>query len=268
MLTRECPESHEGHVDGNIHQFGQLDKLFGSPGEHNPSADIQDRLPGFGDGLGRLLDLPFVSVVRRVVPSDRDGPRIREVGLVHGHVFGNVHQNRSRPAGRRDVEGLFDRHSEIIDILHQEIVLGAGTAQTDIVRLLKGIISDQARRHLAGKADKRDRIHRGIHQRRDDIAHAGSGGHQRDARFSRRFCISFGHVAGALLMAGEDHVDVLLLMEDVEYFEHNPPWQGKERFHSLALETLDENFCSCEFHASPHVTSAGASDCLRSHRQH
>jgi hypothetical protein len=55
---------------------------------------------------------------------------------------------------------------QIVDVLHQPVVLGARPGDADGVAFLEGIIADQVRRHLAGDADQRDRIHQRIGQAR------------------------------------------------------------------------------------------------------
>ena len=89
--------------------------------------------------------------------------------------------------------------------LHQPVVLGAGPRDADRVAFLEGIRTDQRRRHLAGDADQRDRIHQRVLQaaslhwsrraRRSPACTPGLAGRAR---------IAFGRMAGALLVAHEN----------------------------------------------------------------
>ena len=49
-----------------------------------------------------------------------------------------------------DVERLVQHARQIVDVLHQIIVLGAGPGDADRVALLEGVVADQMRRHLPG----------------------------------------------------------------------------------------------------------------------
>ena len=51
---------------------------------------------------------------------------------------------------------------QIIDVLHEVIVLGAGPGDPDGIALLKCVVADEMRRHLSGDADDGDRIHQRI----------------------------------------------------------------------------------------------------------
>ena len=55
-----------------------------------------------------------------------------------------------RPAGR-DLEGLVQHARQIVDVLHQLIVLGAGPRDADRIAFLERIVADQMGRHLPGE---------------------------------------------------------------------------------------------------------------------
>jgi hypothetical protein len=114
---------------------------------------------------------------------------------------------------------------------------------------LEGVVSDQIGRHLTAEAHERDRIHVGISQGGNHIGHAGSRRHETHPRLAGGLGVSFGHVAGTLLMASQHHLNVLLLVQHVEDLEDNPPRQREEGFHSFTLEAFDKNFGACQFHA-------------------
>jgi hypothetical protein len=54
------------------------------------------------------------------------------------------------------MEGLADGGHQILHVLDQVVVLGAGPGDADDIDLLEGIVADQTGWHLAGKDDNRD----------------------------------------------------------------------------------------------------------------
>ena len=58
------------------------------------------------------------------------------------HVLGQVDQDRARAAVGRDEEGFLYDAGEILDVLDQVVVLGAGTRDAHHVGLLEGVVAD------------------------------------------------------------------------------------------------------------------------------
>ena len=172
----ESPEGHQRHVHRNLREVCELHQLFMCIREDRPAADVNDRLLGLVDRLDRLLDLPLIAFVRRVVSADGDTLRIAEIAFVHGDILGNVHEHRPRATAHGDVKGFLDGLRKVVHILDQEVVLRARTANADVIRLLEGVIPDELSGHLAGEYDDRHRVHVGIHKRRHDVRHAGARG--------------------------------------------------------------------------------------------
>ena len=97
-------------------------------------------------------------------------------------------------------------------------MLRARATDTDVIGLLKGVITDEISGHLAGECHKRNRVHVSVGQTRDDVGHAGPRGHQYNAGFSCGLGITLGHVRSALLMAREYQIEVFLLAKHIENF--------------------------------------------------
>ncbi len=70
---------------------------------------------------------------------------------------------------------------EIVDVLDQPVVLGAGARDADGVAFLEGVGADERGRNLAGDADERNGVHQRVLQRRHGIGRAGAGGDEHDA---------------------------------------------------------------------------------------
>ena len=147
------------------------------------------------------------------------------------HVLRDVDHDRAGTAGGRDIERLVQHLGEIVDVAHQPVVLGAGPRDADGVAFLERVVADQMRRHLAGDADQRDRIHQRVGQRRHHVGGAGTRGDQHHARLAGRARIALGGVAGALLVADQDVLDLSLLEKLVI--------DRKHRAAGIAEEVLD-----------------------------
>ncbi len=78
-------------------------------------------------------------------------------------VLGNIHEDRTRPAGRGDVKRFMHGLRQVRQLLHQEIVLGAGARDdAEGVGFLERVAADELRRDLTRNRDNRDRIHHGV----------------------------------------------------------------------------------------------------------
>jgi hypothetical protein len=147
------------------------------------------------------------------------------------------------------VEGLLDRHSQILDVLDQEIVLYTGTSNADGVTFLEGILPDVMRRHLTGDAHHRNRIHVGRGDAGHGIGHARTGGHQRNADPLRRTRIGVGRVNSGLLVANQNVLDLILLEKCVIDVKNGPTRVAEYTIHLFFLQAPDYNFCTADHHS-------------------
>ncbi len=115
----------------------------------------------------------------------------------------------------------------------------AGSGNADRIHFLKGVVTDQRRGHLAGEDDQRNGIHVGSGDARHRIGDARAGGHQHHARLAAGAGIAIGGVDRALLMAHQDMLDVLLLVEFVINMQDGTARITKEIFDALILEATD-----------------------------
>ena len=133
------------------------------------------------------------------------------------------------------------RFGQLVGVLGQPVMLGAGAGDADGVRLLKAIRADHEGRHLSGQYDKRDRIHQRVGQAGDRIGRAGAGGHQHDAGAAGRTGIALGHVDRALFVAHKDVANVVLLEDLVIDRQHGAAGIAEDHLDALILERLNHH---------------------------
>ena len=202
------------------------------PGIDDAAAGIDHRALGAGEQRHGLADLRRIALHPRRIGDVHVGLARRMIGADRElHVLGHVDQHRAGTAGGRDIERLVQHLGEIVDVAHQPVVLGAGPGDADGVAFLERVVADQMRRHLPGDADQRDRIHQRVRQRRHHVGGAGTRGHQHHARLAGRARIAFGGMAGALLVAHQDVLDLALL--------ENLVIDRKHRAAGIAEQVLD-----------------------------
>ena len=202
-------EAHQGRGDreaGLRHQFAQQGRGQRA-GVDDAAAGIEDRLLGLGHHVQGLLDLADVALELRLIGLVLDvlGRRIDAGGELH--VLRNVDHHRAGTARTRDIEGLVQDARQVLDAADEIIMLGAMAGDADRVRLLEGVRADQMRRHLAGDAHQRDRIHQGVGEAGDGVGRAGAGRHQQAADLAGRARIAFRRMGRALLVAHQDVLD-------------------------------------------------------------
>lgn len=99
--------------------------------------------------------------------------------------------------------------SSSVSLISQLRLVQDGDA--DGIGLLKAVGADQEGRDPPGQHDQRDRIQQRIGQAGDRIGRARTRGDQNDAGLAGRTGIALGHVDGALFVADQNMLDVVLL---------------------------------------------------------
>ncbi len=157
---------------GEAHQLAQQLARLGAGIDH-AAAGVEHRLPGLAHDLDGLGDGRRIALDPRLIGLVLD---VLGAGVGAGgelDVLGNVDHDGTRPARAGDIEGLVQHAREIVDVLDQPVVLGAGPRDADRVAFLERVVADQVRRHLAGDADDRNGIHQGVGEAGDRIGGAG-----------------------------------------------------------------------------------------------
>ena len=122
-------------------------------------------------------------------------------------VLGNIHQHRTGASGGGDVKRFVNGLRQIRQLLHQEIVFGAGARDAERVGFLERVAADQLGGNLAGDGDDRNRIHHGVDQAGHQVGRARTGGRAAHAHLAGGARVSFRREAGVLLMPHQNVLD-------------------------------------------------------------
>ncbi|ENN87686.1 hypothetical protein RHSP_45851 [Rhizobium freirei PRF 81] len=257
---RISAETHQRRGDREACQLDEFAQQLGSfrTGVDDTAAGIDDRLACIlhqFDRLGDLVEITLNLWLIALLGVMRFRRRIGAGGKLN--VLRNVDHNRTRAAGLRDAEGFMNNGGQLVDVLDQPVVLGARPRDADRIAFLESVRADQRRRNLARQADERDRVHQGILQRRDGIGRARTGGDQHDADLAGGAGIAFGRMAGALLVADENVLDVVLLEDLVIDRKHRAARITENVFDAVVLERLQHDLRACHSIAARLIICAG-----------
>ena len=164
--------------------------------------------------------------------------RMLRLRLLLERVLGDVHVDRARAAGPRDVEGLGQDPGQVVRVPDEVVVLGHRQGDAVDVDLLEGVLADQRGGHVAGDRDHRDRVELGRADARDEVRRAGAGGAHADADLAGRAGVAVGGVGAALLVADEDVAELGVVAEDVVEGQDDAAGIAEEHVHALAEDRL------------------------------
>src|SRR6187399_1317171 len=120
MTGRKPAQPKQGAGHRNVGALDQFEQLLGALGfDHTVSAEDDGTLGG-RDHARRLFDIPAGYVAFGAITRQTHRRVVGNVftALLLG-VFGDVHHDRPRSTGTRDVESLADRRSDVLGFRHQ-----------------------------------------------------------------------------------------------------------------------------------------------------
>ena len=248
VLRREGAEPHQRRRHGGLGHLGQAPDFFRGVRGDDTAAHVEHGTLGPQDRARGLLDLAGVPVVGGVIRAEMDLVRVLEGPLLHQDVLGQIHMDRSRAAGGRDVERLLDGLAQIPSVLYEEVVLGAGARDPDVVGLLEGVVADHMGRYLAGEGDDRDGVHVSVLERGHQIGGRRPRRDEGDSDLPRGPGVSLGRMTRRRFLTNEDVAQPGEVIQGVVDRQHRPARQPEHHVHSLPLQTLQKDPRSREFH--------------------
>ena len=132
--------------------------------------------------------------------------------LLRQHVHRHLERHRPRPAGLHPLERLGDQARRLVRRLDARRPLGQALHDAELVGQLMQqaeAAADAVQRHLAGEAEDGGIAGVRRRQRRGGVEKAGAGHDAIGARPTARCGVAVGHVAGRLLVPGDDHAQLL-----------------------------------------------------------
>ena len=241
VALREHAEAHERRRHRDVRLVRELGELLHRVGAADAAAGVDERPVARVDELREAREHLRVPLVGGLVADAVELLGERDGGLADLNVLREVHEHRAGLAGRRDVERLDDDARQVVHVAHEVVVLRDRARDAAGVGFLEGVVADGQGGNLAGERDHRDAVHVGGREAGDDVRGAGAGRDDADARLPGGARVGVGHVGAALLVAGQDQVQLLGLGELVEDVEDRPAGIREDRLHAQAFEPLDDD---------------------------
>ena len=188
-------------------------------------------------------------LARRAPAREVDGLRVGEVDLCLLDVTRNVDEDGAAAAGAGDVEGRLHRGADLLHVHHEPRVLDDRHRDAGDVALLEGVGADQGRAHLPRDADERRRVHPGVGDRGDEVRGAGTGGRDGDPDPAGGARVALRHVAGALLVAGENVADGGAAGHRVVGRHDRAARDPEHHVDAFGLERAEDRVCSVHSHS-------------------
>ena len=220
VVARAGAAAHDGGGHGAVQRLVELAELLHSALGANDAAAHQDegtlclldhvqQLVQIGQiGIGGL-ELMLGAAQQAgdaaglVMLTQRQG---LVVGISGGDILQNVDVYR---AGTGNGKGLAYHVGQLVCVLDQEIALGNGHGDAGDINLLEGVLADQILCHVAGDEHNGGGVQIGGGDAGDQVGGAGAGCGETDAHLAGGAGITVRSVRSALLVGGEDVLDLL-----------------------------------------------------------
>ena len=151
----------------------------------NPTARIKNRALGFRHHVDGLLNAQDIAIHLGLVGAVFDVLGANVFARFELNVLWHVDNHRAGPAMGRHIKGLMDDPRQILDALHQIVMLGAMAGNANRITFLKRIRADQMGWNLPGEAHQRNGIEQRISQPCDGVGCTGARRDQHHAHFAR-----------------------------------------------------------------------------------
>jgi hypothetical protein len=232
-------------------QLAQQRSSMGT-GIDDAAACVEDRALCLGHEFDGRPDPVHVALDGRAVGLVLVVEGARVGAALELNVLRQIDHHGSRPAVGRHIERLVQDARQVLDRFDEIIVLRAVAGDADRIAFLEGVGPDEVGRHLTRDADDRDRIHHRVGKTGHGIRCTGTRGHQNHADLAGGTGIALRRMHGALLVAHEDVLDLILVEDRIVNGKNGPTGITEDMLDSLVLQSTDHHFGSG--HRLAHVT--------------
>ena len=167
-----------------------------------------------------------------------------------GDIPGNVHHHGAGAAAAGQYERLPHGVRQLGYIPHKIGGFCDGHGDAGDVHLLKGVLSDEVLRHIAGDKNYRGGIHVCRGNAGGEVRGAGAGGCKAHTHLAGAAGITVRGVGRALLVGGENMGDLPMVIEGIIYVENGAAGIAEHGIHVLFQQTFDQYLRACEFHVN------------------
>ena len=179
------------------------------------------------DQAGKFFDFFLLAVlcacccirVRRAVSCFRCRQAARRIRLcrfvLHQllcHILGDIDEHRTLAPAVCDAEGVSERISQILLIVHKIVVLCDRERHACNTDLLESVSADQMIADVRGDKHRRYAVHIGRRDTGHQICRARSARCKSDANLAGRSCVAIGGMCRPLLMCGQYMSDLIAVL--------------------------------------------------------
>ena len=206
MIVRDGAPAHQGRDHRDASGLGEFDQEVGGVRVDDAAARNDEGALRIVQERQRLLHLSAGRA--RLVDRERLVGLDVELDLAHLHVEGEIDQDRPRPPGAHEMEGLLEHAWHQRRLANRDGPFRDGLGDRLDVDGLEVLLVHPSPRRLAGDAKDRDRVGRSGVQARDHVGARRSRGADAHADVAGlRPRVALGHVRGALDMTRQEMLD-------------------------------------------------------------
>ena len=219
--------------------------FLGGIAQYHAAAEVNDGAFGRSQHLYGFFNLADVTLYNRLVGADKDVFLwIAEFGHRLSNIFRNIDDNGARTAAGGNLEGFFNRISQLANIGNQEVVFDTRAGNADRIHFLERICTDEGIAHLAADDDQGDGIAVRGSNAGQCVGYARAGSYQGHADFAADAGIGICRMYGCLLMAGQNVLEFVELENGIVDFDNRTTGIAEYVFNTFGFETLHDDLCA------------------------
>ena len=237
---------HKGVGGGHTGLFQQIAQGLAARRTAHAATEVDD-------GALRLVDHPGSGLDLLLIVAGHSADQLRclggELTAGGGDVLRNIDQHGAFAARLGNAEGGAHRIGQILNTADCVVVLGDRHRDALDVGLLKGVLAQQGRSHIAGEGDHRYAVHISGGDAGDKVCGARAAGGQHYTGAAGRAGVAVRSVGGTLLMCGQYMAyTVGIFIQFVIQIQHGTAGIAEQGVNALFDQYLNEDLRTGQFH--------------------